>query len=107
MPTKTMTCYYCQKEGHVVYECPTVPPCAKCGKKGHKATQCSATKTAPKLVTKPAPKPVTNSFVGFTYEFDDTDDETDDETDNETKFSWAKEMENDFAFMKAICRSSL
>ena len=61
-----------------------------------------APKPAPKpapVAYKPAPKPATNSFVGFTYE---TDDETYD-----PKFSWADEMENDFTFMNAICRSSL
>ena len=64
---------------------------------------------APKPAHKPAPvahKPApaalkSNSFAGFTFEFDETDDET------ETKFSWANEMENDFTFMNAICRSSL
>ena len=117
------TCYYCQKEGHVVYQCPTVPPCAKCGKKGHKAIQCSATKSVtkpvPKVtkpatkpvpkVTKPATKPVpkyvpkpkpTNLFAFF-----DTNEDTNEvanEVANEVedqKFSWWREMENDFSFM--------
>ena len=96
------TCYYCQKEGHVVYQCPTVPPCAKCGKKGHKATQCSVTKSAPKPVTKSAPKPVTkyvpkpkptNLFAFF---------DTNEDTNEDRKFSWWREMENDFSFMNII-----
>ena len=103
------TCYYCQKEGHVVYQCPTVPPCAKCGKKGHKATQCSVTKSvpkpAPKPVTKSAPKPVTkyvpkptNLFACFDTCEDVCEDRNED-TNEDRKFSWWREMENDFSFM--------
>ena len=115
------TCYYCQKEGHVVYQCPTVPPCAKCGKKGHKATQCSVTKSvpkpAPKPVTKSAPKPVTkyvpkpvpkyvpkptNLFACFDTCEDTNEDRNEDrneERNEDRKFSWWREMENDFSFM--------
>ena len=56
----TITCYFCKKDGHTVYQCPTCPPCGHCGKKGHSTYKCAAApKTAPKTVApKPAPKTV-------------------------------------------------
>ena len=102
------TCYYCHKDGHVVYQCPNVPPCTNCGKKGHRVTQCAdspkpapkiASKPAPKIASKPVPK-IASKPVPKINLFEFLGDVSDSETDSET-ISWADEMENDFAFMNA------
>lgn len=112
MSTKKTTCYYCQKDGHVVYECPTVPPCGKCGKKGHSTKKC-ASFAPPKRVIAPkrqvAPKPIAKVIYdkrnSFACLYTDTvcDEPVCEEPvyDTGDKFSWWREMENDFTFMTA------
>ena len=42
--SSSAACHYCKKSGHFVRECPVVPPCRKCNRKGHKTEACRQTK---------------------------------------------------------------
>ena len=33
-------CRYCKCTGHIITECPGVPPCPKCNRKGHRSENC-------------------------------------------------------------------
>ena len=38
--SSSAACHYCKNSGHFVRECPVVPPCRKCNRKGHKTEAC-------------------------------------------------------------------
>uniref|UniRef100_A0A336N1Z8 CSON008893 protein n=1 Tax=Culicoides sonorensis TaxID=179676 RepID=A0A336N1Z8_CULSO len=37
-------CAYCKAEGHLLKDCPIIPPCKKCNEKGHRTKDCSKLK---------------------------------------------------------------